>query len=812
MKINFKRKILIALESIVECHEYIKKMSTATDISHYLALCQEVAMSVKNVVETKEDAGYEKDNLLKMLGEYNKNLFLANNIGEINIEFERAFCVCEENIVEIRNSVVEKLPNEKMVAVFLPYNASMWDCFDSICTEAMKNDDWNVFVMPVPYHSLNAQHLPYELNYEYAALPQHLPLVDYRDCSLQELAPDVVFYHNPYDDFNRLTKVFPEFYSRNLLKITPNIVYIPYYVSEQNTMEHMLELPGVKNAWRVVIQEELKEQFLKIYPKEKILLYGNPKFDALFNVNKDEIPQKWKEKISNKTVFFYNTHLTSVMSSQDKFFHMIDYIIETLKTSEDVVILWRPHPLLRQTLLTFSDNAEYMKKYKRLIKQFKSLPNAIYDNSGKLHTSMAISDAYIGTARSSVLKLYKELNKPIYIIPDFFESNYWERNCFRANRGGIVCNNELWQFDSNFNALFKMDMSTFDVEFITTIEKYPFAEKQLYHLVDNYDKWLILLPTKKKEMVIFNIETNEQRKIQLTKEDLFEYHHYLSALNDGILTFALNGSTERYYSFSFKNFELKEYKTNLEGQIIGVEQNYLWLFDADNKQLSAQNVFDDEVIIYSLPANLTFKKLPFIKIDCDDLWIIERDEGVLLYYKYFKDPTNFSIHNVSPNCQKSKDIHIRMCHVHNKKLLLSNTYSDEIYSYYPKTKTLTALVSKSDGSITPHCLTAVSYNECSYIMPFDTNEPYLIEVDKYATKIQKRRFKLRKSEKLVNHLLDDYVNENSCIANLQSFPISLTDFIKAIKEIRKTENDAMRYKYANIGEKVFNHISEELLG
>ena len=56
-------------------------------------------------------------------------------------------------------------------------------------------------------------------------------MTHYGDYDFESRRPDMIFFHNPYDQFNNMTSVHPFFYSKNLKSFTDMLVYIPYYAT-----------------------------------------------------------------------------------------------------------------------------------------------------------------------------------------------------------------------------------------------------------------------------------------------------------------------------------------------------------------------------------------------------------------------------------------------------------------------------------------------------------------------------------------------------------------------------------------------------
>jgi hypothetical protein len=79
---------------------------------------------------------------------------------------------------------------------------------------------------------------------------------------------------------------------------------------------------------------------------------------------------------------------------------------------EDVVLLWRPHPLMQATIDAMEP--ELKKEYEQLVLQYREAGWGIYDDSPEMYRAIQLSDAYYGDP-SSVLELYKITKKPIMI-------------------------------------------------------------------------------------------------------------------------------------------------------------------------------------------------------------------------------------------------------------------------------------------------------------------------------------------------------------------------------------------------------------
>lgn len=334
---------------------------------------------------------------------------------------------------------------ERSEVVFLPYNASMWDSLESVWMAADADPDCDAYVVPIPYYKLEANQSIKELCYEGEQYPENVPVVHYEDYDIELRQPDKIFIHNPYDGANFVTSVLPEFYSSRIKEFTDQLVYIPYFVlGEINPddedavegMKHFCVLPGVIHADKVIVQsEEIREIYIREYRKaflkqgikisrkeleEKILALGSPKFDKVATTIQEgvEIPKEWQPIIekpdgSRKKIIFYNTSLAAFLNASEEMLTKIQDVLRTFEESQsDIALLWRPHPLMEQTIA--AQRPALLERYQAIVKQYCEAGWGIYDDSADMDRAVVISDAYYGDW-SSVVQVYQETGKPIMI-------------------------------------------------------------------------------------------------------------------------------------------------------------------------------------------------------------------------------------------------------------------------------------------------------------------------------------------------------------------------------------------------------------
>lgn len=410
-----KQQILNIVESLKRMHEIMKRQEHQQSQDE-LVNCQESAIVVGNAIEKTEGEGTEAVGLLEEYCEkvYEKSRAFAE--GQQSKEIDKQIILLLDRISES----IERIPLSYEI-VFLPYKYSMWDCMESIWMAAKKDARCKCRVIPIPYYECETDG-GIRYCYEGDKFPKNIDVVDYRDYDLQIEKPDVIFVHNPYDNCNYVTQIEPAYFSDNLVKNTGMLVYVPYYIAgtyNRNRVgfKTMAGLPVIHNADRVVVQAEVqkKEMMAAGIPEWKLLLLGQPKFDKAVGLNKEEYlkTSKWSKKIENKKVFLLNNSIEFLLRNTEQWFQVTDDVIKVVLDKEDVVLLWRPHPLLEATIRSMRPDIH--DRYLDLKEIMNASERIIVDETKDAYEAMALSDALISDY-SSLIFQYIATRKPVYVI------------------------------------------------------------------------------------------------------------------------------------------------------------------------------------------------------------------------------------------------------------------------------------------------------------------------------------------------------------------------------------------------------------
>lgn len=425
MSRSTRKHLLSMTDTLIKANKALKMslpqgMKKKEALIQLLSDCQDSAISIGETMEKLYGEGTET---VSELESYCENLYQMTLVLEKLGQAKELAGVLTKELLQIRRLIEKEVPN-RIEAVFLPYKASMWDSLESIWRAADADPECDAYVIPIPYYDRDPDGSFREEHYEGRSFPEDVPITRYDEYDLSIRMPDVIFIHNPYDGGNYVTSVHPYFYSKNLKNFTDKLVYVPYFVlNGEGLNEAMATPPAVLYADYIIAQtEKEREDYIrycsKLYPQgkfeKKVLALGSPKIDKVRSVNRDnvKVPKEWLERIEGKKVILYNTSLNGLLNGNEAYLEKMRDVFLVFQSREDVVLLWRPHPLMESTLLSM--RTELYTQYMDLKKWFQEEAIGIYDDTADMYPAIGISDAYYGDW-SSLVWLYRETGKPVMI-------------------------------------------------------------------------------------------------------------------------------------------------------------------------------------------------------------------------------------------------------------------------------------------------------------------------------------------------------------------------------------------------------------
>ncbi len=147
---------------------------------------------------------------------------------------------------------------------------------------------------------------------------------------------------------------------------------------------------------------------------------GSPRAEKVSSFKKEDfdIPQDWLPFIqrpdgSRKKIILYGNSVYTYLNSGISIIEKIHDSFQVFKeNAEDVALIWRPHPEIRDVLAFL--RPEMLEGYDALVKEFVDEKIGILDEDDDFTRSVVLSDAFYGDD-SALITIYKATGKPIMI-------------------------------------------------------------------------------------------------------------------------------------------------------------------------------------------------------------------------------------------------------------------------------------------------------------------------------------------------------------------------------------------------------------
>ena len=527
-----KRQAEELVKQMQEAHEQIKRYMEHGDgayATELLAECQNAGVALGTLIEESEGEGHPAVSALEEYCELAYKIHSGISDGTVK-SANKAYKLLKQRLIKAENSLRNDVKIRKEV-VFLPYKASMWDSLESVWKAADEDPDCDAYVIPISYYDKNPDESFGEMHYEADQYPDYVPITSYNEYDFEARNPDMIYIHNPYDECNIVTSVEPFFFSSNLKKFTDMLVYIPYFVLGEVSlddddaiegMKHFCTTPGVFNADRVIVQsEDMKQVFIKVlmdymddhseaakrYWNNKILGLGSPKFDKVAGTKREEIKMlgEWLKIIekpdgSRKKIIFYNTSVGALLRHDEKMLAKIKDVLRVFREKQDeLALLWRPHPLMKTTISSM--RPQLWEEYDAIVRNYIEEGWGIYDDTADMTRAIAASDAYYGDG-SSVVELYKATGKPVMIQNAEGSEINWK---------GLFCTYKLaegkgkvWFAAALFNSLFSIDLKNGEIEWEGKIPEETDGMENLFRDYIAVDDKLYFAPINAKNIAVYD--------------------------------------------------------------------------------------------------------------------------------------------------------------------------------------------------------------------------------------------------------------------------------------------------------------------
>ncbi|MBR4027353.1 MAG: hypothetical protein IKJ01_07340, partial [Lachnospiraceae bacterium] len=563
LRVNIKKQLLDIIDIIENIHKKCKLENE--NIFIVLEECYGAVFSIKI------NFGHIFKNdlfTLRILDEY---LEKVNNILDnqnINLEKLDYLISCIEKL----KKAVFEYKAVRQVA-FFPYKAEMWDSLESVWKAFQKDTDWECLVVPIPYSKFNKKKQEWIPCYDGANFPKGIPIVDYHIYFVEEEKPDVAFIHNPYDEYNLVTRVDSRYFSHELKKYVNKLVYIPYYLNARTVSDNHLNLSAYKYVDYIMVQSEaFRKRFINTPYYNKVKAFGSPKLDRVIHMNNMqlELLSDWKEILEGKKIVLLNTSLKSFLKDGRLYLEKLHILFQQFnKYKNSVALLWRPHPLFKATIESM--RPELLQTYEVIQKEFYDLQIGVLDTNPDITYSVTIADAYIGESRSSVINLFLGIGKPIFILNNLIIDNYRQEEKHLVSIKDMCKVNNQWYILTEYNGIFGMNKDWENIERIHYFENEVNWEELYVKMIYEKQK-LYLISLFKVECISYDFLQKNTNKIWNDGESTILDRNMFIFIYKNMICFVL-GKKGKLITFDKNGNKIKEFSKGIELLKQSVQKN-----------------------------------------------------------------------------------------------------------------------------------------------------------------------------------------------------------------------------------------------
>lgn len=513
MRKHHKKMILELVETLIEANSEIKRVFLEKDMPTLSVLFDDCNAFTAQIADFVRQLDGENATFAS-LEQYKKLLKEEKD--------ENLIKALQNQASLIKKTAEKELKVDKFEMLFIPYKASMFDCMESVWLAAKDDPQCEAYVMPIPYYEKNPDGSFGKLVYEGNQYPENIPITDWRQYNIEERCPDVIITHNIYNNDAFGTSIHPDFYTERLKEFTDMLVYIPYFAdSGSETEKYLTAVKGVLHCDKIIVSSgKLRKSCIEMYrelygskhgnPNNKYVALGSPKFDKVINSKREDyaLPEEWKQLIGDKKIILYNTTISVLINNDpQKWLDKLNYVIDTFRERDDVLLWWRPHPLLEAHM-----HSPLLEQYRKIVERYKHDKIGIFDDTPDMHRAIAWSDAYYGDG-GSLLSLYGVTGKPV------MQQIIINNNFIYLAFNNLYDDGEFFWFTAlYFNALFKTDKQTWKLEYMGSFLNEKEDGVWLYGTITEHNRKLYFTPYSAKEISIYDIEEKRFDKISIDEK------------------------------------------------------------------------------------------------------------------------------------------------------------------------------------------------------------------------------------------------------------------------------------------------------
>lgn len=627
LRLRDKQNLIRIIKNIESmCKNGLQK-DDATLLS-VLQIAQESMVTITSKIEKELEGSGEAVTLVETLCETFYSF--SQNLGKREKYNIRIFTLLEEFRTFVSNF------STTYQIVFFPYKADMWDSLESIWLACKDDPRCECLVVPIPYYSYDAVKDEWVYCYEGDRFPSYVFVTNYTDYDLTECA-DVAFIHNPYDEYNYVTRVHKDYFSYNLKKYVKNLFYVPYFVSSGSVSKHQKQVSVYQHADYFMLQSESFKEGLKEYDYyNKAVVVGSPKLDRVIRLCKEGgvISEEWRRILSNRKSLLLNTSIAQFLHDGEAYLQKLFYIFKVVQNRKDVVIVWRPHPLLRSTIESMRPHL--LDTYLELQRFFMEEKIGILDNTSDVTNTVAIVDGYMGEELSSIVNLFELAGKPLFILSNYITEDSCDQEQKELLTDCEKKGEDYYCISAECNKLYLVKHQKWEcMKELSTIGNVP-QWLNSFSKTAKDERRIYFSPFRAEEFMCYDIEKGEVQQISdIHEKEMLSYRFvtvyrnkvfYLPNVTKCIAEYDVEKKTwTKYYEpIEALQNNISEYiYEDLYGYY--VKDNYMWMTNLYSNRVLQ---FDMETGIYRLyEVGDKFSRYVAVAVDAKRLYLSNACSG-----------------------------------------------------------------------------------------------------------------------------------------------------------------------------------------
>ena len=341
---------------------------------------------------------------------------------------------------DLKRPAVETVRRDKKEMVFLPFSPKYWKNMEKEWAKYVRSSEWDVYVIPIPYYTKKEYNGHDRLCYETAGYPEYVELTGFDAYDFDTRLPERIVIQNPYDDYDSAISVHPRFYTDLLRQITKELVYIPYFATDDYGSDdersvivssYYIRVPGVTRADKVILfSENMKTRYIeeltafagddtKQIWEERIV--SDPSVapeEECIGLLAEDVPEDWWKYLVDDTgegvkVLLYHVNPGTLVTYGQQYFDKMDKVFGVFEENRDKMsILWQMSP--EAMLELHAHYPDMSVKLRDMIDRFSKEELGIYIESEEITKAVAVADAYYGDRDNAMYRVMK-LGKPVMI-------------------------------------------------------------------------------------------------------------------------------------------------------------------------------------------------------------------------------------------------------------------------------------------------------------------------------------------------------------------------------------------------------------